>query len=131
MATTTIGTRQFMDSAFTHALGLVRMHQNQLTLEQDNSSGVLTLALNGVAVSAVAPHANPALVTLTAGGQSANMPAADFLQLCTFPAGAASGQVAPPSRPLGQAWEGWALARLVQLGVSIDTALRIGARFIG
>lgn len=131
MATTTIGKREFLDSNFNHGMGLVRMHANVLTLEQDNSSGVLTLSLNGAAVTAVAPHTNPALVTITAGSQVVNMPVVDFLQLCTQPTGKASGMTPPPDRAFGPGWQGWALARLIQAGVSIDTALRIGARFIG
>lgn len=130
MATATVNTKTFLDSAYNSGLGDQRLYRHTLTLEQDTSTGALTLALNGVAVTAVVPAANPALVTVTAGSQAVNIPADQFLWLCQSPSGAASGQAQPPARPLGDAFDGWAIARLIQLGVSLDTILRIGARFV-
>src|SRR5438105_3574932 len=129
MATQTINSRQFLDPSFV-GQGEQRMYRQTLTLEMDTSTGVLTLALNGNAVTAVAPHANPALVTISVSGGSASMPAEQFLGLVQNPTGSISTLPPPPARQFDDVFDGWAIARLIQLGVSLDTILRIGARFV-
>lgn len=130
MATTTVNSRTFLDPSYTSDLGEQRLYRHTLTLEQDNSSGALTLALDGAAVTAVAPATDTSLVTITAGSASAKIQVQEFHALVARPTGVASGQSQPPAGELRRPWEGWAIARLIQLGVSLDTILRIGARFI-
>jgi len=129
MATQTINTRTFVNPTYTSNLGDRRQYENVATLEMDTSSGVLTLAVNGTAVSAVAPNADSSLVTLTAGG-TYNMPARDFYELVFKSTGSISTLNPPPSRAPGEPFFGWAVARLLQASVTLDTILRIPARSI-
>jgi hypothetical protein len=122
MATQTVNSRFVKDKSGVQQL---------ITLEQDTSSGALTLNCNGIAVSAVAPTSgDPANVSLTVSGAAVVINAIAFYELVMFPSGQAAGQQQPPSRLPGEAYGGWMVARLMQASVSLDTILRAGARYI-